>query len=90
METFLIEYFEYELKEIKDDREKLETIFKSFSSSQLDYFVTCYATALEAYFIDLYHEKYKELIAQYPGLPFYPNYDFGYSLEDYYESSTCW
>lgn len=90
METFLIEYFEYELKEIKDDREKLETIFKSFSSSQLDYFVTCYTTALEAYFIDLYHEKYKELKAQYPDLPFYPNYDFGYSLEDYYESSTCW
>ena len=34
--------------------------------------------------------KYKELKAQYPSLPFYPNYDFGYSLEDYYESSTCW
>ena len=89
MESFLIECFEYELKGIKDDREKLEAVFKSFSGDELDYFVTCYTTSLEAYFIDLYREKYKELKAKYPGLPFYPTYDFGYSLDDYYESSRC-
>ncbi len=100
--AFIASLFRWELKNYLEpfkswnddvvikDQEGLESLFEAFTENDLKYFATCYATALEAYFIDLYHEKYKELIAQYPGLPFYPNYDFGYSLEDYYESSTCW
>lgn len=87
---FILEYFKYVLKEIKDNKELLKEIFeKAKEENKLVYFSTMYSTAVEAKIHSDYENKYKELKASYPGLPYYPSLGFGYSLDDYYESSTC-
>lgn len=71
------------------DQEGLESLFEAFTENDLKYFATCYATAVEAAITDKYRKLYSELRGKYPGLPFYPAFQFSYQCEDYYESSTC-
>lgn len=87
---FILEYFKYELEDIKDNKELLKEIFeKAKEKNKLVYFSTMYSTAVEAKIQADYLKKYNDLKASYPGLPYYPPLGFGYSLDDYYESSTC-
>lgn len=87
---FILEYFKDELEGVSDDPALLKEIFeKAKEKNKLIFFSTMYVTAVEAKIHSDYENKYKELKASYPGLPYYPSLGFGYSLDDYYESSTC-
>lgn len=87
-DKFLLKYFEDELEEIPS--ETLTKIFTYFKEKgKISLFSTMYTTAVEAKIIEIYNDKYKELKANYPNLPFYPSLGFSYDLTDYYESSTC-
>lgn len=88
-DEFLFNYFE-ELVELKDNPADLCRIFREMPLKYLLCLSTMYMTALKAKIIETYKDKYKALKKEYTGLPFYPIFDFSYSLEEYYESSTCW
>lgn len=89
-DVFIIQLFQYEVEDIKDNTELLHEIFtKAKETGKLGLFTACYATAVEAKIIATYKEKYQKLKAEYPGLPYYPTIGFNYDLTDYYESSTC-
>lgn len=97
IEKFFISLFKWEFKKSKvvdDDlniinRPLLEEIFASFDKSTLGLFVACYVTALDEQLVRKYRKQYNVLKEQYPGLPFYPDFQFQNELTDYYEASTC-
>lgn len=89
--VFLLNVFKYTLKTVTDKEDYMKrAIAQSIKEQNIGYFTTLYITALSEAIMVEYREKYKLLKEEYPGLPFYPSFQFMNDESDYYESSTCW